>query len=245
MAVLLVDKPSLRNANCCRYANNSAMVTLKLLICLLPLWTFTLTACTLVSPSWAARSAVPGFVRPTPSLVLTSVSASPEATGQSPCATVSPMCTSQSEKLNPIESAPSDVSTPITARLILSKLPLLNEPVALTFIVSSTLEAPGTTATIILPDGAVLVDGNLEWAGALKPSEPHILQATILFESEGKWIIEAKSLHEVGNGDVWGDIAHIYLTVLEEASHFGFPIEPPPQSSGQEAPTPPPVEPSQ
>lgn len=128
--------------------------------------------------------------------------------------------------------------------MILSKTPGLNEPVDLTFTFSSILAAPGTTATITLPDGAALIEGDLEWTGDLEPEEPHTLQATIIFESEGNWTIEAKARHEVGNGDVWGDAAYIYLHVSEEGGHVGFPTEPPPRSSGEEVPSPPPVEPS-
>ena len=53
--------------------------------------------------------------------------------------------TPQSERSGPVESAPSDASTPITVRLILSEAPRLNEPVSLTFTISLILDAPGTT----------------------------------------------------------------------------------------------------
>jgi len=143
-----------------------------------------------------------------------------------------------------VESAPSDGSTPITVRLILSQVPQLNEPADLTFTVSSVLDAPGTTASILLPEGAVLIDGDLEWAGDLAADEPLILRASIKFVNEGNWTIEAKALRALESGDVWGDAAYVYLYVSEEAGHVGFSTEPPPRSSDEEAPSPPPVEPS-
>ena len=139
----------------------------------------------------------------------------------------------------PVESAPSDGSTPITVRLILSKAPKLGEPVDLTFIVSSILDAPGATATILLPDGAIVMDGDLEWVGDLGAKEPLTLRASMKFVDEGNWTIEAKALRELETGDVWGDAAYIYLYVTEEAGHVGFSTETPPRSSDQEAPTPP------
>lgn len=150
---------------------------------------------------------------------------------------------SPSKSAQPIESAPSDAATPITTRLVLAKAPSVNETVALTFTISSILDAPGTSATIILPEGAVLVAGDLAWTGDLKANEPQTVAATISFEREGKWTIEGKALHEVGNGDVWGDAAYIYLTVSDDA-HFGFPTESPADASGEEAPPPPSVDPS-
>lgn len=147
------------------------------------------------------------------------------------------------ETLQPIESAPSDGATPITTRLVLSKAPSVNEAVDLTFTISSVLAAPETTATIVLPEGAVLVEGDLAWTGDLEANEPQIVQATISFEREGEWMIEAKALHEVGNGDIWGDAAYIYLTVSDEG-HFGFPTETPPDASGEEVPQPPSVDPA-
>jgi hypothetical protein len=132
----------------------------------------------------------------------------------------------QPEGSGPVESAPSNPSTPITVRLTLSKAPRLNEQADLTFIINSALEAPGTTATITLPDGAVLVDGDLGWSGDLVPEQPQTLQATIMFEREGNWAIEGKALCPLDNGDVWGDAAYIYLNVTEEAGQVGFSAEP-------------------
>jgi len=100
------------------------------------------------------------------------------------------------------------------------------------------------TATILLPDGAALIDGALEWAGDLAADEPLTLQARIKFVREGNWTIQAKALRPLQSGDVWGDAGYIYLHVSEEAGHVGFPTEPPPRSSDEEVPSPPPLEPS-
>jgi hypothetical protein len=55
--------------------------------------------------------------------------------------------------------------------LILSKIPVLNEQVDLTFTFSSVLDAPATTAQILLPKGARLIEGGLTWSGNLRANE--------------------------------------------------------------------------
>jgi hypothetical protein len=143
-----------------------------------------------------------------------------------------------------VEAFSSDVSTPITVRLILTKAPRLNEEVALTFIISTVRDAPDTTATISLPESAVLVSGNLDWKGVLLAQRPQSLEATIMFTREGNWTIEGKALCPLAGGNVWGDAAHIYLYVSKEAGHVGFQTQAPLPSSGSTGPTPPSVNPS-
>lgn len=143
-----------------------------------------------------------------------------------------------------VESGPSNASTPIMAHLTLSKVPLLNEAVDLTFTISSVLDAPGTNATILLPSGAFLVGGDLEWTGDLRAGEPQVLQATIQFTEEGNLTIEGKASRPLEGGDSWGDAAFIYLHVSEENSFVGFATPQPPNTSEEGVPTPPSVNPS-
>jgi hypothetical protein len=121
-----------------------------------------------------------------------------------------------------IVSAPSDSSTPITVQLIISTAPRLNEQADLTFTITSVKDAPNTTATITLPEGTDLISGDLEWIGDLIAYEPHTMQATIMFVTNGNKTLEAKALCDIGNGDVWGDAAYIYLNTMIEAGHNGF-----------------------
>jgi hypothetical protein len=151
--------------------------------------------------------------------------------------------TPQSDIVEPIVSTSADTSTPITVKLILSKAPRLDEPADLTVIVSSVLDAPGTTTEILLPEGAVLVNGKLTWSGDLVANQQVQLQATIKFVKQGNWTIEAKARRELENGDVWGDAVYIYLHVTENAGQVGFPTQPPSETGEQEEPTPPSVEP--
>jgi hypothetical protein len=150
---------------------------------------------------------------------------------------------SPTDTAGPIVATSSDPSTPITVKLILSKAPRLEEPADLAFIVSSVLDAPGTTVEILLPEGSVLVDGNLNWSGDLAANQPIQLQATMKFVKEGNWTIEAKARRDLENGDVWADAAYIYLHVTENTGQVGFSTQPPPELGEQEVPTPPGVEP--
>lgn len=148
----------------------------------------------------------------------------------------------ETEKPGPIMSAPSDASTPITVQLILSKIPELNERVDLTFVIQSIEDAPGTKASILLPEGAELIEGELDWEGDLVANTPLELKASIRFTSLGNKTIEAKALSQLENGDIWGDAAYLYLSFTEEGGMLGFPVDEP-AGSDPNAPTPESVEP--
>ena len=123
----------------------------------------------------------------------------------------------------PVEGQPSgQPQTPITTKLLMSHVPLLQETAELTFTVSATSDASDITAEILLPDGAALLTGEATWQGQLKAGHSQTLNAVIIFHSEGDWILEAKALSPQPNGDVWGDASYIYLHVAEDASHLGF-----------------------
>ena len=122
--------------------------------------------------------------------------------------------------------------------LILSQAPRLDEPAQVTLVVTSTLDAPGTTAEILLPPGAVATGGALTWTGDLQAQQPQQLQATIKFTQEGDWTLQGKALRPAGGRDVWGDLAVIYLHVTREAGQAGFLKEPnAPHTGGQASPT--------
>jgi len=142
--------------------------------------------------------------------------------------------TQPTEVKGSIESAQSDASTPITVKLILSTAPRVNEKAELMFIISSPRDAPNTKATITLPDGTDLIIGELEWVGDLRANEPQTMKATIMFTTEGNKTLEAKALCDLGNGDIWGDIAYIYLNTTREAGHSGFSPQQPTISTGAE-----------
>jgi len=143
----------------------------------------------------------------------------------------------------PVVATSGIPNTPITVQLILSKPPRLNEPAEVTLVVSAVADAPGTTAEIILPAAAKDVTGDLTWTGDIAGGGQHTMHATIVFQQEGNFTVEGKALRPAGNGDVWGDLAAIYLNVTAEAGQLGFSNEPSAPHSGGQAETPPAVAP--
>jgi hypothetical protein len=130
-----------------------------------------------------------------------------------------------------------EVSTPISVLLILSRAPRLNEPAQVTLVITSTLDAPGASAEIVLPPGAVATAGALRWTGDLRAQQAQRLEATIKFEQEGNWTLAGKALRPAGGNNVWGDMAVIYLHVTRAAGQVGFPPEPnAPHDAGQSTP---------
>jgi hypothetical protein len=126
------------------------------------------------------------------------------------------------ETLGPLESNPSNTSSPIIVKLILSKPPRLNEQAKLTIKIFSIFDAPDIKAFLILPEGTNLIDGEREWTGALKANEMKTLYATIMFITEGDKTIQAKAHYYLDNGDVWGDAAYLYLNTTKESGKVGF-----------------------
>ena len=129
-----------------------------------------------------------------------------------------------------------EVRSPLTARLVLSHAPRLNELAQVTLIVTSTLDAPGATAEIVLPPGAVATAGALTWTGDLQAQQPLRVQVTIKFTQEGNWTLLGKALRPAGGKDVWGDMSVIYLHVTREAGQAGFGQEPATPGTGGQAP---------
>jgi hypothetical protein len=115
-----------------------------------------------------------------------------------------------------------DPATPVTVTMILSKAPRLNEPAELSLVIQSISDAPQTKAELILPEGTQVVSGDITWTGDLQANQPVTLSATIQFTQPGNLTVQGKALSPQANGDVWGDMATLYLNVTEKAGKVGF-----------------------
>ena len=111
-------------------------------------------------------------------------------------------------------------ASPIVLDLVMAKAPRVGEAAIVTCSIKSAFDAPASVATIELPEGAVLLDGNLEWSGDLRQDVPVQLSATIRFVEEGEWVIKAVAKHVIDEQNWWGDEDYIYLTVTEESGSF-------------------------
>ncbi|MBK6432072.1 hypothetical protein [Candidatus Amarolinea dominans] len=113
-----------------------------------------------------------------------------------------------------ISSAPSggDPETPIHARLFLQAPATLGQPATLTCQVSSTQDAPGTTAQIELPGNVTRSVGSLTWQGDLTANQPVEIAVTVVFTAPGDTAILCRALHTVDARNSWGDLAALYLS---------------------------------
>jgi hypothetical protein len=114
----------------------------------------------------------------------------------------------------------SSLSSPITANLSISKIPLINETTNLYCRVVAYSDAPNTTTEITLPEGIELVSGHLTGQWDLEADVPVYLNVTIKFSKTGDFKIQAIARRVIDEKTFWGDIANIYLTVGNKSSYF-------------------------
>lgn len=118
------------------------------------------------------------------------------------------------------------VDAPVVIDFSISHPPLLNEPAELTLTLSPRDDMPSITARIILPEGAALVSGNLEWQRDLKAGVPATLSAQIVFNETGNCRIDGGYWQWVGEENSWGVYRSIYLIIGIDQSDFAQPPEP-------------------
>lgn len=114
------------------------------------------------------------------------------------------------------------VSSPLNVKLSISKVPTLNEQIKVTCLVDSIFNAPNTSAEIILPEGAVLVNGSLSWQGNIEADNSFSFSVWIMFEKAGNWTIKANARHIIDKENWWGDNDYVYLNVGADFSSMGF-----------------------
>lgn len=142
-----------------------------------------------------------------------------------------------------------------TTQLDIPKPPKLNEPVELNWSISSIRDVSGVTAEVLfqrmkgtmgleVPSKDILVNGNLNWYGSLRESEPVDFFAIIKFPKEGDWKVCAQCRYYDKSGMSIESGCVFYMHIDKEKSRWGWteshenPYKGPPPS-----PTPAPVEP--
>ena len=140
-----------------------------------------------------------------------------------PAPAASPVLPTPTIQTAPPPGRPDDApSTPLVVTLSMPKAPKVGEAVEVTLEVKAYQDAPGTTASIILPAGAQLLEGELTWQGDVVVETPVRLVATILFPQAGEYAIEGKALAVINADMTWGDLEAIYLTVKQDSGAFGY-----------------------
>lgn len=135
----------------------------------------------------------------------------------------SPVAPTPTLQTAPPPGRPDDApSTPLTVALSMPKAPKVGETVEVTMEVKAYQDAPGTTASILLPPGAQLLEGETSWQGDVAVGKPVRLVATIAFPQAGEYAIEGKALAVINPDMTWGDLEAIYLTVKQDSGAFGY-----------------------
>jgi hypothetical protein len=98
----------------------------------------------------------------------------------------------------------------------------LDESVDITCLVESAFDSPGTTAEIILPEGATSEGGNLIWNGDLKANVPVSFSAPVVFKAAGNRTIKAVVKRVIDENTIWGDVDYIHLYAAAGESSIGF-----------------------
>jgi hypothetical protein len=121
---------------------------------------------------------------------------------------------------------------PVTLELDISKLPRVGEEVLLTCRISSIIDYPDYSARVSLwkrvegqqisqvPEGSILLAGDLKWGGDLKKGESVEFSATIKFPEEGDWEIRALGDHPKYPGNFFTDT--IQISIRTDRQFFGW-----------------------
>ena len=109
--------------------------------------------------------------------------------------------------LYPIEAKPE---SPMSGNL--SAVVLSDNDIGLEFIITSSIDAPNTSAEILLPESFSLLNGNVKWSGDITAGETIRLQAVVRTTEEGNFTILAVA-KSVRTSYIFGatDSVHIWI----------------------------------
>jgi hypothetical protein len=114
-------------------------------------------------------------------------------------------------------------STPLLVKLTMSRPPAVGDEAGIVVEVMMNLDdAPAVTARVDLPPGVKLVSGATTWEGSLKAGESIRFAATVVFAEPGEYRVSATALAPINPDMIYGDDDAVFLTVGEDASHFGL-----------------------
>ncbi len=114
----------------------------------------------------------------------------------------------------------SELATPITLVASISRIPVVGEEAVIAVTLTSIFDAPGTSFSIKLPEGAELVSGVAAGTIDLAANSPRTIKTTIKFTKPGDYRIGVSALHAVDASNSWGDVKTLYLTIGASASRY-------------------------
>ena len=108
--------------------------------------------------------------------------------------------------------AVGDPQTPISVQLTLEQLPKIGDQTAATVtVMSREVDAPNTTARLIVPANMQLVGGADHWQGDLKADQPVSFTAEIKTLARGNAQLKATARREIDPTNIWADQAIVYF----------------------------------
>jgi hypothetical protein len=126
--------------------------------------------------------------------------------------------TSTTSSISVPATSVSNDSTPITLKLTLSKIPVVNEETTLRVEVNCIFDAPDTNVSIIMPSDSVMTRGVAEKRLDLKANTPQSYEATIKFLQHGNYTITARAKKVIDRENSWGDMDVLYLSIGDTIS---------------------------
>lgn len=115
------------------------------------------------------------------------------------------------------EEAPS---SPIDLEMSLSSAPSLDQSAELTCIVTSVFDAPNATILVTLPEGFILVSGDLSWRGNISENGKIEINAGIKAVRVGNWTIKATAGYPFAGDSWYGDVDSVYVSVSETSAYI-------------------------
>jgi uncharacterized protein YcfL len=109
-------------------------------------------------------------------------------------------------------------SNPITLKLTLSKIPVVNEETILQVNVKCIFDAPGTNVSLNLPSNVVVINGTSKKIIDLKANTSESLETTIKFTQQGDYKITAVAHKTIDQENSWGDLDVLYLSIGDTIS---------------------------
>ncbi|MBS3101942.1 hypothetical protein J4458_00665 [Candidatus Woesearchaeota archaeon] len=108
-------------------------------------------------------------------------------------------------------------SPPITADLSMSGVPSLGQVVELTFSSKFDFNAKNVTMNIFLPEGFVLVNGNLTFNGEVSAGEKVQIKSLVKATETGMGVIQAKVINYYPLGGDFTNRDSLYINVSENS----------------------------
>jgi hypothetical protein len=113
-------------------------------------------------------------------------------------------------------------ASPLTATLAMPVVPGVNQPALLIINVGTVVDAPNMTATLSLPDGAEVIEGETSWEVSLNTGQTATFTTTIQFGQTGEQEIYVYLQQPIDANNTHLGEGALVVTIGEQAGETGF-----------------------